>query len=63
MMAALQKIQTFTILIFLLCLAASLCLAGEVFSGLVVKVSDGDTIEVLRQGKAVKIRLAGIDFS
>jgi len=31
------------------------------FSGKVVKVSDGDTIEVLRDGHAEKIRLAGID--
>lgn len=31
------------------------------FSGKVVKVSDGDTIEVLRNGHAEKIRLAGID--
>ncbi|TYO96771.1 nuclease-like protein [Geothermobacter ehrlichii] len=31
------------------------------FSGLVVKVSDGDTIQVLDGGRAVKIRLAEID--
>lgn len=31
------------------------------FSGKVVKVSDGDTIQVMREGKAEKIRLAGID--
>jgi endonuclease YncB( thermonuclease family) len=31
------------------------------FSGKVVKVSDGDTIEVLRDGHAEKIRLSGID--
>lgn len=31
------------------------------FSGKVVKVSDGDTIEVMRDGRAEKIRLAGID--
>ncbi|ORJ61332.1 thermonuclease family protein [Geothermobacter hydrogeniphilus] len=31
------------------------------FTGKVVKVSDGDTIQVLNSGKAVKIRLAEID--
>lgn len=31
------------------------------FSGKVVKVSDGDTIEVMHDGHAEKIRLAGID--
>ncbi|OHE72751.1 MAG: hypothetical protein A2007_03010 [Verrucomicrobia bacterium GWC2_42_7] len=31
------------------------------FTGKVVKVTDGDTIQVMRDGKAEKIRLAGID--
>lgn len=31
------------------------------FTGKVVKVSDGDTIQVMHEGKAEKIRLAGID--
>ncbi len=31
------------------------------FSGRVVKVSDGDTIQVMHEGKAEKVRLAGID--
>ena len=31
------------------------------FTGKVVKISDGDTIQVMHQGKAEKIRLAGID--
>jgi endonuclease YncB( thermonuclease family) len=31
------------------------------FSGLVVSVLDGDTIEVLHNGKAERIRLSGID--
>ncbi|MBI2192780.1 MAG: thermonuclease family protein [Planctomycetes bacterium] len=34
---------------------------GESFVGKVVGVSDGDTISVMRQGKAEKIRLYGID--
>ena len=31
------------------------------FTGRVVGVTDGDTISVMRDGKAVKVRLAGID--
>jgi micrococcal nuclease len=44
---------------------ASLLLSGNVpldeYSGRVVSVLDGDTIEVFHQGKAERIRLAGID--
>jgi endonuclease YncB( thermonuclease family) len=35
--------------------------AGDTFTGKVVGVSDGDTISVMRGGKAVKVRLYGID--
>lgn len=31
------------------------------FSGMVVKVSDGDTIEVMQDGRVEKVRLSGID--
>jgi endonuclease YncB( thermonuclease family) len=34
---------------------------GESFSGKVVSVTDGDTIQVMRDGRATKIRLHGID--
>jgi endonuclease YncB( thermonuclease family) len=34
---------------------------GAEFSGLVVAVTDGDTIQAMRGGKAAKIRLNGID--
>jgi micrococcal nuclease len=34
---------------------------AEQFTGKVVGISDGDTISVLREGKAVKVRLHGID--
>ncbi|NKE70185.1 thermonuclease family protein [Candidatus Manganitrophus noduliformans] len=34
---------------------------AESFSGKVVKVSDGDTISVMHQGRAQKVRLHGID--
>ena len=33
----------------------------DTFIGKVVGVSDGDTIKVIRQGRAVKLRLHGID--
>lgn len=47
-------------------LAAGTLLLGlsaqaEEFTGKVVGVSDGDTIKVLRAGKQVRVRLAGID--
>jgi micrococcal nuclease len=50
----------------ILCLFAPALLAcqlalGEDFSGLVVGVSDGDTITVMHDGKAERIRLNGID--
>ena len=35
--------------------------ATDTFTGKVVGVSDGDTISVMRAGKAVKVRLHGID--
>ena len=35
--------------------------ASDTFTGKVVGVSDGDTISVMRAGKAVKVRLHGID--
>ena len=34
---------------------------AEQFTGKVVGISDGDTLNVLREGKAVKVRLHGID--
>jgi endonuclease YncB( thermonuclease family) len=47
-----------TTILFLL---AAQRLAAEQFSGKVVGISDGDTLSVLRAGKAVKVRLYGID--
>jgi endonuclease YncB( thermonuclease family) len=35
--------------------------SAEQFTGKVVGISDGDTISVLREGKAVKVRLHGVD--
>lgn len=34
---------------------------AQTFTGEVVGISDGDTIEVLRDGRAVKVRLHGVD--
>jgi len=44
----------------LLALLAAPLLAGT-FTGKVVGVTDGDTISVMRSGRAVKVRLHGID--
>jgi endonuclease YncB( thermonuclease family) len=41
--------------------ACALVLLGETFTGKCVGVSDGDTISVMKAGRAVKIRLEGID--
>src|SRR5437870_855929 len=46
--------------LFLASFPAHLAIAAD-FSGRVVGVSDGDTIKVLHNGKAEKIRLNGID--
>lgn len=35
--------------------------AGTTWTGRVVVIADGDTIEVMHQGRAVRVRLAGID--
>ena len=34
---------------------------GQTWTGRVVVVADGDTLEVMRDGRAVRVRLAGID--
>ena len=40
---------------------SSVCLAQGQFTGEVVGVADGDTISVLRDGRAVRVRLHGVD--
>jgi endonuclease YncB( thermonuclease family) len=35
--------------------------SAEQFTGKVVGISAGDTVSVLREGKAVKVRLYGVD--
>jgi endonuclease YncB( thermonuclease family) len=39
----------------------SVAVRAESFTGRVVGVSDGDTIKVMREGRAVRVRLAGVD--
>jgi len=46
---------------FLLVLLFPLLFSAGQFSGKCVRVGDGDTIEVMRHGKAVRVRLFGID--
>jgi endonuclease YncB( thermonuclease family) len=42
-------------------MALPVIVRAEQFTGKVVGISDGDTISVLREGKAVKVRLYGVD--
>jgi endonuclease YncB( thermonuclease family) len=42
-------------------LLAPLHASTEQFTGKVVGIADGDTVNVLREGKAVKVRLHGVD--
>jgi endonuclease YncB( thermonuclease family) len=53
-----MKKNLFIAVLMLLC---SLALSVDAWNGKVVAVLDGDTIEVLQDGRAVRIRLAGID--
>jgi micrococcal nuclease len=50
-----------SIVVLALLLSRAPLLSGQDFSGLVVGVSDGDTLSVMHDGKAEKIRLRGID--
>lgn len=47
--------------VMLWCMLAPLLAFAEQFRGKVVGIADGDTISVLREGKAVKVRLYGVD--
>jgi endonuclease YncB( thermonuclease family) len=47
--------------VWLLLMALPILVYAEQFTGKVVGISDGDTISVLRESKAVKVRLYGID--
>jgi len=45
----------------LLLLLATPLLAGETYTGKCLGVHDGDTISLMKAGRAVKVRLEGID--
>ena len=47
--------------VWLFLVALPILVYAEQFTGKVVGISDGDTISVLREGKAVKVRLHGVD--
>ena len=48
-------------MVWLFLMALPILVYAEQFTGKVVGLSDGDTISVLREGKAVKVRLHGVD--
>lgn len=53
--------KTFLYLLVLLLLSFPISSTAATFTGKVVGISDGDTISVMREGRAVKVRLHGID--
>jgi micrococcal nuclease len=53
--------MNFCIVILILFLINPVFQAGKIFSGKCVGVIDGDTIEVLKEGRAIRIRLEGVD--
>jgi endonuclease YncB( thermonuclease family) len=48
-------------MVWLLLLAVPILVHAEQLTGKVVGISDGDTISVIRESKAVKVRIYGID--
>ncbi|MGE3537305.1 MAG: thermonuclease family protein [Candidatus Tectimicrobiota bacterium] len=69
MMRSLRPVSLVPWRVFVTCLVFAWCLclapggvgAAEQCTGLVVGISDGDTLSVLRDGTAVKVRLHGVD--
>jgi len=53
--------KIFPPLFALLLVSVPLSSQTDTFTGKVVGMSDGDTIKVMREGRAVKVRLHGID--
>ena len=47
--------------LWLLLMVAPALVHAEQFTGKVVGISDGDTLSVLREGRAVKARLSSVD--
>jgi endonuclease YncB( thermonuclease family) len=56
-----RGVGLYAAIVALLCLLAPCGASAEQFTGKVVGISDGDTLSVLREGKAVKVRLHGVD--
>lgn len=56
-----RKVFPFLLALLLLSVAFNGQAADLAFTGRVVGVSDGDTLSLLRDGRAVKVRLHGID--
>jgi len=56
----LTNFQRIILFAFILCLHISTAFAAD-FTGKVVGITDGDTIKVMHNGRAEKIRLNGID--
>src|SRR5262245_43912738 len=56
-----RDVGLYAAIVALWCMLAPLGASAEQFTGKVVGISDGDTISVLREGKAVKVRLHGVD--
>jgi endonuclease YncB( thermonuclease family) len=54
-------IGLYAAVVVLWCMLAPWSASAEQCTGKVVGISDGDTISVLREGKAVKVRLYGVD--
>src|SRR5207247_5883541 len=56
-----RRLHVVQSVVWLLLMVAPVLVHAEQFTGKVVGISDGDTISVLREGKAVKVRLYGVD--
>jgi endonuclease YncB( thermonuclease family) len=56
-----RRVGVVLVVVFLWCVLGSWLASAEQFTGMVVGISDGDTLKVLREGKAVKVRLYGVD--
>src|SRR5215510_15251617 len=56
-----RGVGLYAAVVVLWCLLAPLGASAEQFTGKVVGISDRDTLSVLREGKAVKVRLYGVD--
>src|SRR5262245_3695607 len=56
-----RDVGLYAAVVVLWCMLVPLGASAEQFTGKVVGISDGDTISVLREGKAVKVRLHGVD--